>query len=156
MSLSILVVTYNCFLEHSQTVHSLSASGVRFDGVRLCIWNNGPKEISVATETLAALREKGFEVIIKQTPWNAPLSWIYNYFIEKNPANRYVILDHDTLLSEEYLKCLVDDGGIFLGLPIVKIKGVPRSFFLGDDAWGVLCRANDSAWYCFFNYFSWE
>jgi len=54
------------------------------------------------------------------------LSWIYNYFIEKNPANRYVIIDHDSLLSEEYLKCLVDDGGIFLGLPIVKIKGVPR------------------------------
>lgn len=126
MSLSILVVTYNCSLELSQTLHSLSASGVRFDGVSLCIWNNGPKEISVAAEALAALREKGFEVIIKQTPWNAPLSWIYNYFIESYQADRYVILDHDSVLSEEYLKLIADNKEVFLGLPIVKVKGVPR------------------------------
>lgn len=125
MSLSILVVTYNCFLEYSQTIRSLCTSKTRFDGVRLCIWNNGPKEIPVPTDTLAALRDKGFEVTIKQTPWNAPLSWIYNYFIEKNPANRYVILDHDSILSEEYLECLVGNEDVFLGLPIVKIKGVP-------------------------------
>lgn len=126
MSLSILVVTYNCSMERSQTIHSLLTSKVGFDGVRLCFWNNGPKEIPVPTDTLAALGEKGFEVTIKQTPWNAPLSWIYNFFIEKNPADRYVILDHDSILSEEYLKCLMEDEGIFLGLPIVKIKGVSR------------------------------
>jgi GT2 family glycosyltransferase len=126
MNLSILVVTYNCSMERSQTIHSLSTSKVGFDGVRLCIWNNGPKEIPVPTDTLAALGEKGFEVTIKQTPWNAPLSWIYNFFIEKNPADRYVILDHDSTLSEEYLQYIVENKDVFLGMPIVKIKGVPR------------------------------
>jgi len=126
MSLSILVVTYNCSMERSQTIHSLLTSKVGFDGVRLCFWNNGPKEIPVPTDTLAALGEKGFEVTIKQTPWNAPLSWIYNFFIEKNPADRYVILDHDSILSEEYLQYIVENKDVFLGMPIVKIKGVPR------------------------------
>lgn len=123
MSLSILVVTYNCSLEQSQTIHSLSASDVRFDGVRLCIWNNGPKEVAISTKTLELLREKGFDVIVKQTPWNAPLSWIYNYFIERYKASRYVILDHDSILSDDYLKFIADDKDVFLGLPIVKIKG---------------------------------
>lgn len=126
MSLSILVVTYNCLFEHSQTIRSLSASGVRFDGVRLCIWNNGPKEIPSATDRLAVLREKGFEVIIRQTPWNAPLSWIYNYFIEKNPADRYVVLDHDSILSDEYMQYIAEDGEVFVGMPIIKANGVSR------------------------------
>lgn len=126
MSLSVLVVTYNCSFEHSQTIRSLSSSGVLFDGVRLCIWNNGPKEISVDAEIIAVLREKGFEVIIKQTPWNAPLSWIYNYFIEKNPAGRYVLLDHDSILSDEYMQYIVGREEVFVGMPIIKANGVSR------------------------------
>lgn len=133
MNLSILVVTYNCPLDHSQTIHSLCASKVRFDGVRLCIWNNGPKEMPVPTNMLAVLGEKGFEVTIRQTPWNAPLSWIYNYFIEKNPANRYVILDHDSSLSEEYIKYIVGNNDVFLGMPMVKVKGVLHSPRVNDQ-----------------------
>lgn len=125
MSLSILVVTYNCLMEHSQTIRSLATSEVRFDGVRLCIWNNGPQEIPVPTNTLAALKEKGFEVTVTQTPWNAPLSWIYNYFIEHNPSNSYVILDHDSTLSEEYLRYIASNKKTFLGMPVIKAKGKP-------------------------------
>lgn len=140
MSLSILVVTYNCSMEHSQTISSLSASKVRFDGVRLCIWNNGPKEMPVPADTLAALRDKGFEVTVKQTPWNAPLSWIYNYFIENFSSNRYVILDHDSILSDEYLNYIVEDKEIFLGMPVIKAKGtllyprIKKQFAIGPYA----------------------
>lgn len=126
MSLSILVVTYNCSLNRSQTIRSLCTSKVRFDGVRLCIWNNGPKEITVEAEMLEALREKGFEVTIKQTPWNAPLSWIYNYFIGKYPSDRYVILDHDSVLSDEYMQYIVEDEEAFVGMPIIKANGASR------------------------------
>jgi hypothetical protein len=150
MSLSILVVTYNCSMERSQTIHSLLTSKVGFDGVRLCIWNNGPKEIPVPTDTFAALREKGFEVTIKQTPWNAPLSWIYNFFIEKNPANRYVILDHDSILSEEYLQYLVGNTEAFVGMPIIKANGTSRfpraneRFSMGPYTKGDNVRSVDS------------
>lgn len=126
MGLSILIVTYNCSMERSQTIHTLSTSKVGFDGVRLCIWNNGPKEISIPTDMLAALREKGFEVTITQTPWNAPLSWIYNYFIGKYPADRYVILDHDSILPEEYLRYIVENKGIFVGMPIIRANETSR------------------------------
>lgn len=123
MSLSILVVTYNCSIEQSQTIQSFLSSEVGFDGARLCIWNNGPKEIPTPPSTLAALSDKGFEVTIKQTPWNAPLSWIYNYFIESYPSHQYVILDHDSTLPEEYLKYVTENKRVFFGMPAIQAKG---------------------------------
>jgi len=126
MSLSILVVTYNCSLEESETVNALANSGLRFDGVRLCLWNNGPREIMPCRDRLAALTEQGFAVSFQQTPGNAPLSRIYNYFIKNFPSTRYAILDHDSNLSKEYLQYLLENEGTFLGMPIIQVDGVPQ------------------------------
>ncbi len=148
MKLSILIVAYDCSMENSATLTSILASKLGFDGARLCFWNNGPHYMSPLPGTLAAPAERSLEVSIRQTCQNAPLSWIYNYFIKNFPGDRYVILDHDSILSNEYLQHILARKKTFLGMPTILVEGEPqyprsnRRFSLGpytnrDDVFSI-------------------
>lgn len=126
MKLSILIVAYNCSLESSATLNSILTSKLRFDEVQLCFWNNGPQDITPLSSTLAALEEQSLELTMKQTRQNAPLSWIYNHFIKSFPGDQYVILDHDSTLSREYLQHILARKKTFLGMPTILAKGAPQ------------------------------
>ncbi|MNF34121.1 hypothetical protein D3C76_577470 [compost metagenome] len=127
MSLSILVLTYNCEIEESITIRSLLNSKINFSGVELCIWNNGPKKFITNITALERLKKKGFSTTFKQTINNAPLSWIYNYFIQNFSNDSYVILDHDSELTLEYLSSILEKKDAFVKMPIILAKGIPQS-----------------------------
>jgi hypothetical protein len=127
MSVSMLVLTYNCEIEESITIKSLLNSKINFSGVTLCIWNNGPNAISTETPAIVKLKEIGFKITIKQTITNAPLSWIYNYFLEDLSSDSYLIFDHDSELTPEYLNFILEKNSVFVGMPVISAKGIPQS-----------------------------
>lgn len=127
MSLSILVLTYNCEIDESVTIRSILNSKINFIGVNLCIWNNGPKEVTTDKSVLEELEEKGFKITIRQTINNIPLSYIYNRFIQSFSSDNYLILDHDSELTREYLAFILRKNDIFVGMPIILANGVPQS-----------------------------
>lgn len=127
MSLSILVLAYNCEIDQSRTIRSILSVPLDFSGIRLCIWNNGPSFFLSSKTVLDALEAKGFEVTVQQTIENAPLSCIYNFFIRNYCAENYVILDHDSDLTVEYIEYVLGVGDNFVGMPIIQVGGKPQS-----------------------------
>lgn len=118
---------YNCAPEDSETIRSLINTEQETIKARLCIWNNGPKTAKPTPETIKWLHYSGIEAIYIETLENQPLSWIYNHFIKKFNAKKYVILDHDSKVSKEYKAHVFSDEIDFIGAPRIEAKGSPRS-----------------------------
>jgi GT2 family glycosyltransferase len=127
MNLSILVVLYNSSIPCSRTITSLLDSNLQFKGCGLCIWNNGPNGVNLDSAVRRQLELKGFVVTLRQTPGNIPLSYIYNDFFDMYLSEYYVILDHDSILSEPYLRYLNGGSKFYVGMPIISSKGINRS-----------------------------
>lgn len=127
MSLSIIIVLYNCKTEESETIKSILSTNTAFSKTRLCIWNNGPVTAPPQRDTILSLNRKGISTVYIETLQNAPLSWIYNSFIDNFKSEKYVILDHDSSLSENYISYMASDIVDFLCTPIINAKGSPRS-----------------------------
>jgi hypothetical protein len=102
---SFLVLIYNKEICESKTLNSLLESNVKFNNCNLVIWNNGPKHLK--DKDLLMLEEKGFSCQLVETIENIALSKIYNQFIEKSEACKYVILDDDSVLNDGYLNCAI-------------------------------------------------
>lgn len=127
MSLSILIVTYNCEIKDSVTISSLLNSRLDFSGTTLCIWSNGPNKLLHDEKVHKSLEGMGFRLTLIQTLHNAPLSWIYNNFIKSFPSDSYAILDHDSRLSLEYLSAILKQQKNTVRLPIIMANGQPQS-----------------------------
>ncbi|WP_166424735.1 hypothetical protein [Paraglaciecola sp. 20A4] len=118
---SILVILYNTEILSSITLVSLLNSNVNLKGYNLVIWNNGPNKLSDVD--IVPFQEVGFYVQIVQTIENTSLANIYNTFIKMHRAVRYVILDHDSNLSDQYLMSLSTVGADKIGVPIIYCDG---------------------------------
>jgi hypothetical protein len=118
MASSILVVLYNCSLEQSETIKALKLTKVNIFGTTLVLYNNGP--IKIDGNLVSELNNKGYKCSIIQDTNNNPLSYIYNQFVKDNPNDHYIILDHDSKLSNEYIDTIINNNIKGVGLPIVK------------------------------------
>lgn len=116
--LDILVLLYNIEPIESCTVSALIDIDVTLFDVNLTIWNNGPKTIS--QEVSQILLEKGYNVNFEETLYNASLSEIYNKFVENSNARNLIILDQDSIISEEHLKTSIFNTDYYLILPMIK------------------------------------
>ncbi len=125
MKLSVLVVLYNREIYCSGTIKSLLTSTIKFEQTQLIIWNNGPK--ALVSEDVFALEDKGLTVHLEQSLENMALSQIYNRFIDKYGAERYVILDHDSQLNDDYLKDIYQDTPSGVLVPVIKAQGILHS-----------------------------
>jgi len=124
MKISILVVLYSCEVYRSKTIQTLISSGV--EGGRLVVWNNGPRVLKEWDVT--ALKSSGFDdVVVIETIDNIALSKIYNNFMVRWAADRYVFLDHDSTLNEGYLEKIFCDAPIDIGVPLIEALGEVRS-----------------------------
>lgn len=108
-SLVILVVLYNKNPADSITVLSLEKAlqklRTSYDEVRICLWNNGPRKIKI----MRSSNSPYYSFTVVETIGNESLSYIYNRFLEMFDSNKYLIMDHDSQISEGYLKeCLID------------------------------------------------
>lgn len=117
------IVLYDKTIQQSATVESISKYTLKYNvDARVIVFNNGPKLVSC---------EEFDSLTLNQVLINGSLSKIYNKFIDEYPAERYVFLDDDTELAEEYIDELVkSDYSILL----------PKISCLGEIHYPVLDR----------------
>jgi len=126
MKVSILVVLYSCEIRESETINTLVSLGGGGKDVRLVIWNNGHQLLN--EPNVDALLLKSFDSVeVIETVENKALSAIYNQFLERWSADRYVILDHDSTLNHEYLAEILCLKNIDIGVPLISSLGEVRS-----------------------------
>lgn len=117
MKLSILVVLYDCCIEESRTLQSLVKLLHGKSDCRVVVWNNGPRSLKL--EEFDGMFSVGVEFSVFETVDNRSLSKIYNYFIKRCPAEKFLFLDHDTSLNQSYIDSVYSMPDSFLGVPIV-------------------------------------
>ena len=121
---SIIILLYKWEIYSSPTIKSILASKLRFENVNLVIWNNGPRRFqSTNVETLTRM---GFLVSIVETIENRALSSIYNQFIKEYSSNRYIILDHDSKLNDNYIINALNSDSSALSIPLIYSNGIVR------------------------------
>jgi len=98
---AVLVVLYNCKPLDSVTIKSLVRSWSVTSNTKFIFWNNGPVSQPLDVNELNGL---DFEVV--ESLYNESLAKIYNQFIERVHANVYVVLDHDSEVSPQYIAAL--------------------------------------------------
>lgn len=123
MKTSILVLIYNKEMEHSQTL--LSLLECCFIDSELLIFNNGPRDIAEDNLILERLRSRFSKVSFGKCLENAPLSNLYNEYIEKNNSHRYILLDDDTILNKQYFDSI--DKVKALGEVDIQLPGIYSS-----------------------------
>lgn len=119
-----LILIYNKEILDSQTALSLLHPKIDAKSASLIVWNNGPSEITLDIDDATKYKWQHVELI--QTLDNKPLSYIYNQVIEHYPADRYVFLDDDSQLTEEYLTA-VSSSQAGVAVPAIYSHGEHRS-----------------------------
>lgn len=134
-ALGFLVLLYNRKAEDSETLQSLVRSIPALKHARCIvkILNNGPKHIDAAQSPIVdAIRHSNASVQIEERLDNLPLSVAYNRFIEEIACDRYVFLDQDTSISEDFLTALENHRDADLVLPMIVSHGSVQSPTVGS------------------------
>ncbi|MEO9494308.1 MAG: hypothetical protein ABJG42_07435 [Vibrio splendidus] len=130
--LAILVVLYNKDIDDSKSIINLSKLSLSDNGnILVYIWNNGPKSTSLSDSEAC----KEFpNVEVHNSLSNPALSKVYNTFIEKVDSDKYIILDDDSNLNQEYIDNAISLSCCSVGMPLItnngkicnpKINGLP-------------------------------
>lgn len=125
MKTAFLVVMYNREIHAAATIQALLNAAVFFNGSPLVIWNNGPQLLK--NKDCDDLIKKGFVVEIRETILNDALSVIYNSFMASVDADQYVILDHDSCVTNEYLSAVLELENTDIAIPVITSEGAVRS-----------------------------
>ncbi|WP_413693983.1 hypothetical protein [Psychromonas sp. KJ10-2] len=118
---AILVLLYNKEMKDSSTLNSLMKSTVQYSKAKIVIWNNGPKKLNIVNSQ--DLIDLGYQIEVVETISNDSLAVIYNRFIKANPAKKYILLDDDSELSEEFISASANSQPEHLSLPIITSNG---------------------------------
>lgn len=125
MKTAFLVVMYNREIHAAATIQALLTADVFFNESCLVIWNNGPKLLK--SKDCDDLIKKGFVVDIRETISNDALSVIYNIFMSSVDADQYVILDHDSCVTNDYLSAVFALKNVGIAIPVITSEGAVRS-----------------------------
>ncbi|WP_283709970.1 hypothetical protein [Pseudoalteromonas prydzensis] len=99
--IAVLVVLSNCKLLDSVTIKSLITSWSITSNTKFIFWNNGPVSQPIDVKEL-----NGLDINMVESLYNKSLAKIYYQFIERVHANIYVVLDHDSEVSPQYIAAL--------------------------------------------------
>lgn len=119
--IAILVLLYNKEIESSETLQSIIKSKLNFSNAKIVVWNNGP--YSFIEKDVSVFELKGYSVVIRETLNNESLSVIYNSFISESSAKKYIILDDDSTLNEDYISASNILEPSQIGMPVIKNMG---------------------------------
>lgn len=125
MKTAFLVVMYNREIHAAATIQALLNADVSFNHSPLVIWNNGPERLKI--KNCEDLTQKGFVVEIRETITNDALSVIYNKFMASIDADQYVILDHDSCVTNDYLSAVLSLEDVDIAVPVITSEGSVRS-----------------------------
>ncbi|PKG37971.1 hypothetical protein [Psychromonas sp. Urea-02u-13] len=131
--LSILVVLYNTSIGESSTLNSLLNLMVSDFKIKLVIWNNGPKSIVKLLDSCETFT--GFDMSITETLHNESLSKIYNSFVDSGDAHNYLILDHDSVLSQSYIDAALHSSTNQVSVPVIICSDIIRAPFVNKLAY---------------------
>lgn len=125
MRYTILILLYNKGVSLSKTISSLyGVNDNHFHDINLIIWNNGPSKIHL--DLSGDFIQKWNRVELVETIDNMPLSHVYNYVIETYAAERYIFLDDDSKLTNEYFIATIDSNA-GVAVPAILSHGEYRS-----------------------------
>ena len=119
-SASFLVLLYNKKIQHSNTLNQFLDSKLSFAHCQLTIWNNGPN--SLLNQDVADFEALGFSVSIVETLENRSLAKIYNQFVDSVESDKYVILDDDSILNDDYLTDVLAANTDEVCIPIIRMN----------------------------------
>ncbi|WP_454442515.1 glycosyltransferase family 2 protein [Vibrio bathopelagicus] len=117
---SFLVLLYNKEIQNSNTLNQLRDSKLSFARCQLTIWNNGPKLLM--NQAVSNFEKLGFSVSIVETLENRSLANIYNQFAGSVNSDKYVILDDDSILNDDYLKDVLAANNDEVCIPIIRMN----------------------------------
>lgn len=114
---TILVILYNKDFSDSETVNALIKSNA-IKNSRIVIWNNGPSSLN--EDKGRHMFERNCQsFIFKETIANISLASIYNWVIRHFNSERYILLDHDSSITENYLKDALNVPAACVGMPLI-------------------------------------
>lgn len=116
----ILIILYNKEIKDSMTVkHLLKCEPLL--NTKVVVWNNGPFPVQFS-DSESLFNEYGYSFEYIESLNNRSLAEIYNIVIDRNHALRYVILDHDSKVSDFYLRdvSLISSDGV--GMPKIYVN----------------------------------
>lgn len=116
-SAAYLVLLYRKEVNASETLNSIKQLSLKGNNSLLVIWNNGPKPL--IAHDVKEFEQLGFDVIIKETVENESLSKVYNRFIDDVNSDKYIILDDDSCLNQQYIDEVYALTGDDLGVPLI-------------------------------------
>lgn len=129
-----LVVVYGKSLENSPSLKSLETCDLT-GCCELIIFNNGPSESSLKeTPIVYSLAKKFNSIVVVDYLLNAPLSYIYNWFLN-GKFECYIIFDDDTFIPENYHSYLTSSmndekiSSIDLFIPIIVSPSKSEIFY---------------------------
>lgn len=125
---SFVIVLYGKEVTQSKTFNKMLNFWDLLYDCKITLWNNGPKLLIDKTINI----KKNVEIDVVETIDNIGLAKIYNTVINHNDSERYIILDDDSSLSEEYLKGVLDSRLDEVCLPIIKSGDVACSPVFND------------------------
>ncbi|EMJ7521481.1 hypothetical protein QPK77_14845 [Providencia rettgeri] len=127
-NICILVLIYNKKPFESRTINSLKKYHNNLNNCSITIWNNGPNTIlPLSTSPNDDLKIGDCEINIIETIQNTALSEVYNTFIKNNNSNKYVILDDDSELTNEYIQAINTLELSDIAFPLITCKRKARS-----------------------------
>ncbi|MCF1428878.1 MAG: hypothetical protein LPH19_13290, partial [Shewanella sp.] len=128
-SAAFLVLLYGKEAESSETLNSLKSLALQEQDCLLVIWNNGPKPLQ--ERDLTEFEQLGVDVTICESIENRSLSKIYNQFIAEFKSEKYIVLDDDSQLNQEYLQAVFELKPDEVGVPQIfsnqKLTGPKRN-----------------------------
>ncbi|MDO6635796.1 hypothetical protein Q4540_04725 [Pseudoalteromonas carrageenovora] len=125
---AMLVLLYNKEINQSSTISSIVDSSARYTNTKIVIWNNGPEPLKERnTSSLSAL---GYKVEIMETLNNESLAVIYNRFIDVVKADKYILLDDDSKLNDDYINASRSNGKNNVAMPLISSNGVIEAPFI--------------------------
>jgi len=127
---AILVLLYNKEITESKTINTLLKSDIQYPNARLVIWNNGPKPLK--SRDCVLLQSLDYDVVLEETLNNESLAVIYNKFISENRAEKYILLDDDSVLNAEYILASSKINRVEVGMPVIRSEGKVRSPQIDD------------------------
>lgn len=128
-SAAFLVLLYGKELADSETLNSLKALSLNSTDCLLVIWNNGLAQLQ--ERNTESFEQLGFDTFTCETIENQSLSQIYNRFMSDFSSDKYIVLDDDSELNQDYLECAFSLTDSDIGVPQIfsnrKMTGPKRN-----------------------------
>ena len=119
MNITAIIILYNSNIENSGTIQSLLTTNIKDINLKIIIWNNGPKFLTVqeCQKIKNIFNLKKIELSIYEDINNIALSKIYNIFLNSEHYDFFSLLDQDSQLNEDFFQNIINNNNYDVIVP---------------------------------------